>query len=260
VPARTGWCVEQATEDDFAYALGPGSARDYLAQTITPGSTFSVLKVTAKMACVSESVGTSLGVTGGPAYVLCEFCSGTPNGSNSVVSSVSVLVSNIFLDDLGFHYDQFTNIDFVFPSTFTIDSGGQYFLRFSTPGFVAVMSAHGNVYAGGTLWGHDFGVWTDQVDDAVFGVYTGTLLTDASFTATDPSDMIREAIDGYQSQGGVVTYNDDSIDDTGLSIDYDFRTATVLEIITKARELAPSNWYWYVDPATQVLYFKELES
>lgn len=41
------------------------------------------------------------------------------------------------------------------------------------------------------------------------------------------------------------------------SITYTFKLQTMQQAIQKLLELAPADWYWYVDPATNILYFSE---
>lgn len=124
-------------------------------------------------------------------------------------------------------------------------------------------TSYGNVYisdfggyASGQLY-YSSSLATLAGSDIYFKIYSGTILTNAVFTSYDPSNMIRDAINGYQAQGGTVTYTGSSIDNTSISTNFNFILATILTIIKQARDLAPADWYWYVDPATNVLYFKE---
>lgn len=80
------------------------------------------------------------------------------------------------------------------------------------------------------------------------------------YTNSDPTVILRDIIDNYVGQGGRVNYSASSTDLTGLSIDYEFNLQTTLEGVKKCLELAPADWYWYVNPATQVLYFLQTEA
>lgn len=44
---------------------------------------------------------------------------------------------------------------------------------------------------------------------------------------------------------------------TGVTTTYSFKVQTVLEVINSIYSLSPYNWYWYVDPADDTLYFAE---
>ncbi len=155
-------------------------------------------------------------------------------------------------------YPTFSFTDFTLNTPVTLVSGNTYHVRLSASDYTSAKVNSAGGYAGGEHQFHvaSAGGWSGSIGyDMTFKLYTGSILTDAAFTSTDPSNMIKNALDdGY---GGLVNYTGSSIDLTGLSITYTFRLATVLEIIKKALELAPPGWYWYVDPATQVLTFKD---
>lgn len=44
--------------------------------------------------------------------------------------------------------------------------------------------------------------------------------------------------------------------DTDVTTTYTFKVQTVLEAISTIASLSPYNWYWYVDPSNNVLYFQ----
>jgi hypothetical protein len=67
--------------------------------------------------------------------------------------------------------------------------------------------------------------------------------------------MLRTALDMYAAQGGGISYDGSSIDDTGFTTSYDFNGMTILEVIKKCQELAPPDWYFYIDQATNLLHF-----
>lgn len=86
---------------------------------------------------------------------------------------------------------------------------------------------------------------------------SGGNTTTAVFNSADPGQILRDAMDNYQQQGGNVTYDDTSIQLTGTVVSYTFKTATILDVVKKVLELAPVGWYWYVDQATNKLVFKQ---
>ena len=85
----------------------------------------------------------------------------------------------------------------------------------------------------------------------------GSGKTKVSHLSKDPSDIFRDILDEYS---GDITYDGSSIDDTSTAVSYTFNTNTVKEGIDKALELAPQNWYYYIDQATNLLHFHELAS
>jgi hypothetical protein len=103
--------------------------------------------------------------------------------------------------------------------------------------------------------------WTNvTTGDLVFTTYVSEGDTTVAQLSVDPSDIMRNAIDYLGANGGSLTYTNDSIDDTGTTVSYTFVSQTLLEVVNKTLELAPSNWYWYIDPATNIFYFKEKKS
>jgi len=108
------------------------------------------------------------------------------------------------------------------------------------------------------------------INNASFGVdlsgtYTGLYCqawggsadaTTVSYDSVDPSTVVREAMDNYQSQGGIITYDAADIPLSGTVISYDFKSATILDVIKKCLELAPVGWYFFVDHAIGKLIFK----
>lgn len=84
----------------------------------------------------------------------------------------------------------------------------------------------------------------------------GSTSTTVAFNSKDPSYIVRKAMDNYRSQGGVLTYDEQSIPLSGTVTSYEFKTATIYDVIEKALELAPVDWYFYVDHSENKLHFK----
>lgn len=93
--------------------------------------------------------------------------------------------------------------------------------------------------------------------DFYFKTYAISGATEVPYTSDDPSVIIQDFMDSYTDRGGVITYDASSIDLTGDSIDYTFKMNTILEGIRKMLDASPGDFYWYVDPATRLLYFKQ---
>src|SRR5690606_10040711 len=81
--------------------------------------------------------------------------------------------------------------------------------------------------------------------------------TIVKFQSVDPSQIMRTAMDNYQSQGGSLTYDEQSIPLTGTETSYDFNNATIFDVIRKALELMPEGWYFYVDQANKKLVCRQ---
>lgn len=85
-------------------------------------------------------------------------------------------------------------------------------------------------------------------------VYLDGTDTDISHLSVDPSDIFRDILDSY---GGTITYTASSIDDTGTTVSYDYTLSSTAEAISKALELCPPDWYYYVGLGDNTLYLKE---
>jgi hypothetical protein len=88
--------------------------------------------------------------------------------------------------------------------------------------------------------------------DLWFRINAGTV---QPFYSTDPSNMLRTILDHYIEQGGLISYDGSSIDDTGTVATYTFNGNTTLEGVQKVLDMAPVGWYWYVDQNTNLLHF-----
>lgn len=113
-----------------------------------------------------------------------------------------------------------------------------------------------NPYASGSLKSRaGSGSWTAVASgDLYFATYSTTGATTITYSSQDPSNILRAVIDNYNESGGAVTYDGSSIDDTSTSVTYTFNTQTTLEATNKIIELSPEGWYWYVDPATNLIH------
>lgn len=128
---------------------------------------------------------------------------------------------------------------------------------------VDVAGIGSSAYAGGNalLWdglgmGPVFSA-SGTYSDLYFTVYSSTGSTTAPYLNTDPADMLRSILDDYQNQGGNVSYSATSIDDTDEAPDYTFKINTVLEGVRKVQDLSPAYWYWFVDPATNLMHLHD---
>jgi hypothetical protein len=81
--------------------------------------------------------------------------------------------------------------------------------------------------------------------------------TRVPYLSQDPSDILKDTLDKFNVAGGVVSYDGASIDDTSTSVSYPFNLNTELEVIKVCLKLAPSDWFFYVDMATNLVHFHE---
>lgn len=94
---------------------------------------------------------------------------------------------------------------------------------------------------------------------AVYSVITSNPATEVTYTDTDVADIIRSALDSSLGQGGEINYNAFTLRTTGKKITYTFNTATILEVVKKCMEYLTNDWYWYIDPATNLFYLRQAD-
>lgn len=81
--------------------------------------------------------------------------------------------------------------------------------------------------------------------------------TTVAFSSTDPSQIIKTGITSFQTaSGSAISWTSSTVATTGTTVSYTFKANTYLELLKKALELAPSNWYFYLDQGTQLINFK----
>lgn len=99
--------------------------------------------------------------------------------------------------------------------------------------------------------------WVSTTRDAYFKLYKADGNTFAPFNSYDPSSIVKRLVANFNSLGGTVTYTDASVDLTNTQVSYTFNTNTMLEGLNKCVELAPQNWYWYLDYGTNLVHFHQ---
>lgn len=99
--------------------------------------------------------------------------------------------------------------------------------------------------------------WADvATSDLLLRTYTGVEDTTVTYTNADVSDILRSALDSQIAQGGVITYNALSVEDTGVLVTYTTNSDSVKATIDFCLSSAPKGWTYYIDPATNVFYFR----
>jgi hypothetical protein len=121
-----------------------------------------------------------------------------------------------------------------------------------------------NPYADGYAFANDNSVTPSYTVypnyDLAFRVHSSFGLTTCAYNSQDPSTILRSIIDDYNRQGGTLSYTSSSIDTTGSTVSYTFNTNSTLEGLKKCLELSPVDWYFYIDQATNIVYFKNRSS
>lgn len=133
----------------------------------------------------------------------------------------------------------------------------QLILTYQDTPYSHYVAGYNGSYNGGYMFRYQSGNVEHTSVDLMFRLVSEGGNTTAIFDQTDPSDMARKAIDDYNRQGGTLTYDDDSIQDTGLSVDYDFVSATTSEVLEKSLELIDiPGWYSFVNQSEKKYYLR----
>lgn len=81
--------------------------------------------------------------------------------------------------------------------------------------------------------------------------------TTVAFNSYDPSDIVRDGLDAFATASDSdISYDASTIDDTGTVVSYTFKLNTYLELLKKSIELAPSDWFFYLDMGSSLINFK----
>lgn len=156
---------------------------------------------------------------------------------------------------------------FSFPEIGVV-GGQQYFLAVTTSDDSGCYIYYQNtdVYVGGDMWVDSYGggggvisfVETPIGAIPLSDLYFETLYIQGAiynaYINKDPSAMLGDLMNNYAALGGLVTTPGGYVS-TGLTMSYAFKVQTVLQAIDTILQLAPANWYWYVDLASNTLFF-----
>lgn len=80
--------------------------------------------------------------------------------------------------------------------------------------------------------------------------------TTVTYSSQDPTAILRNVLDKFTAAGGIPDYDSTSTTLTNTSISYTFKVNTYYEAIQKCLELAPTDWFWYLDMAQNIIYFR----
>lgn len=104
---------------------------------------------------------------------------------------------------------------------------------------------------------------TVQVSISSFGVELDNYVlesgsnTTVTYSSQDPSNIVKDALDKFTAAGGRVDYSGSSVETTATTVTYTFRLNTYLEVLKKAIELAPYDWFWWVGLGDDLVYYQD---
>lgn len=245
-----------ASTGSFGLAAPDGVASTYhtLVQTFTAPSTGKLSGVTLYLSRgISDGVVNKIGGTGGAVTVTFyagATATGTPLGSVTVTVPNWTNTNNPSTVE-PYRFDLADYISLTNGSTYNFKVTVGRAKSFDYPIYVQNATA----YSGGAAT-HTNDSGSTTSGDVRFAATYASGITTVPFASADPSTVMRYIVDFAASKGCHIQYTDDSIDDTGTVVTYQFNTNTCGEAINKVLELAPSDWYYYIDPSDNTLYFK----
>ena len=226
----------QLTEDSFDIVNSSGGAWSRAGQSVAVGST--------NIAAVALKLNGSANVT----VTLYDTANGTAIDSTTKTVSTSGAEEVLF----GFPSSH-DGSSFFF--TIAVGSGQSIYVSLSSTNVYGAGSLYSAVFGGGS----GGGVYSANTGDLWFKTYSGDKSTSASFFLKEPvTEMLAPTIDDYNLRGGRVTYTEDSIEATDLSLKYYLNTNTVLDVIKAVKDMCPSGYYYRADPGTSILDMKHI--
>jgi hypothetical protein len=215
---------------------------DYVSQSFTAASNTTL-----------SSIQLRIKSNGGDVPLVLELEQGDTNAGQTGVflGQVSRSLSNTTMDW----------VDFNFSVPMTITSGTKYTLTLfngllGSPYTFDVGTDSTGSYTGGTAVAN-LGGGVALAVDLAFRALSNQSAIGVAYNSTDPGLIIRDMMKNFAALGGKVTYSTSTVDTTGTTVSYAFKFNTVLEGIKKCLELAPANWYWYVDIGSSTLHFHQ---
>lgn len=79
--------------------------------------------------------------------------------------------------------------------------------------------------------------------------------TTVVYSSQDPTNILKDVLDKFTAAGGLVDYDTSSTQLTNTSVSYTFKVNTVLEAVRKCLDLAPTDWFWRLNMADNILHF-----
>jgi hypothetical protein len=245
--------AEQDQEDSEYSVYGPAAKLPTFDRLTQVSQTFS-------LALPTSIYGVFLNarrLPGGPSGSITariQIVEGLPTSPGTVLATRDVVTSD---ENLGLRFFQFTSeVSIAASTTYHIAVTSPFGSNSSETNILGLSYLNSNGYADGQVYlTNEISGITTPGTDLFFRIVSSSGGVGSSFSNEDPSNIVRSLLDNFASLGGVITYTEDSIQDTGVTVSYTFSFNTYFEALKICAQLAPANWHFYVDPATNVLYF-----
>lgn len=248
--------------DNYIIAVSPTDGNfisTYTAST-TPANRTTVLGNTFSVLTDTEFGGVGLYVANnGAAQLKITLLAGTPS-DGSVIASNTIDVPN----SGGLYIQRYT----LFDNTPLLTAGVTYSftvekMGMDNPTVLRIYQDSAGSYTSGQKYVYnDVSGWTTPGGDLTFFLLGSPSTYTAEYNSYDPGDIVDSLLSSFDQLGGRITHGTDplrgieSTATTSTTVSYTYKFHTYLEAIRIAHKLAPSNWYWFVDPGSNYLYFQ----
>lgn len=185
------------------------------------------------------------GVVGGSAQVRVSICGGTALAPGAAVASMTTTITSTS--------DAFAAASYIFDAPVVLTPGT--YIIYVEPLLGRVTTYFDDSTDPSGLAGLGISGSFNAFGEDIFYAISGVAVIGAAYSSMDPSNILKDILNNYMLRGGLIGYDGSSIDLTGRSINYTFKYNTVFEGVKKCLELAPSNWFWYLDVGTNLLHF-----
>lgn len=161
--------------------------------------------------------------------------------------------------------------EFTFPIPIPIHPNGSYTVEVESTGVsgtgTKVWYTSSDLYPSGVINSYDNSTGTPQWNagptsgEAYLRIYSIPPTTRVVFQNFEPTVMLKDVLENYTVEGGIVTYTEDSIVATDKIVDeYTFSVNTIDEALDATLDMSPSGYYYTIDPGTHVLTFKRISA
>jgi len=246
--------AEQLLEDAEYAVFGPAFKAPVYDRLVSVNQTFTV-PVSTDVKGVYLNIRRLPGGPTGSITTRVSIVAGLPTSPGTTLVTRDVVVSD---EDLGLVFFQFTSaVNLLGSTTYHIRITNPNGSHSSETNILGVAYNSTSNYASGQVYlENQTSGFTTPGTDIYFQIVSLSGAAGNNFTSVDPSAIVRELLDTLTALGGKLTYTEESIADTGLTVSYKFKFNTLYEALNKCVDLAPANWYFYIDPGTNVVYFQ----
>lgn len=260
---HSGLTAQTSSEAIFGDRLTTGQRVGYQLPTPSRGM---VNISSLRLRLSAQSAGTPATVT---ARVFNTYSNSPPAGSEganlskmndlaNALGSASVVVTGTTAQDYTLNFDTPIQLSGQEVLTLSIESSG------ASGSGANIFYTTADSYGNGVLVRYASGVWdypSYLAGELYYQIYQIPPYTNATLTNFEPSDMVKRAVSNYISEGGLVRYTASSIATTGITVpSYTFKLTTVRLGIKTFLDLSPAGFYYYVDPGTNELTFKQVNT